>query len=146
MRGTKSLVFLRSLQSEQSNTLPFLRPVQLGNLQTSSIAKDTLLSMGPRQSSSRAASTKPWSSGRVLTPSQRERKRYKDRLSKQEKQEKENETLKHLQSQVVALQNALQSHSRYSNGPSYPRKGVFLLTLKDLLQGYFRCRCLQMSP
>ncbi|BCS29528.1 uncharacterized protein APUU_71098A [Aspergillus puulaauensis] len=66
--------------------------------------------MGPRESSSRAASTKPWSSGRVLTPSQRERKRYKDRVSKQEKQGKENETLKHLQSQVVALQNALQSH------------------------------------
>ncbi|KAL3442010.1 hypothetical protein BJX65DRAFT_321792 [Aspergillus insuetus] len=44
--------------------------------------------------------TKPWSSGRMLTPAQRERKRYKDRTSKREKNEKEKEGLAELQNQI----------------------------------------------
>ncbi|KAE8364912.1 hypothetical protein BDV27DRAFT_144882 [Aspergillus caelatus] len=60
--------------------------------------------------------TKPWTSGRVLTPAQRERKRYKDRISKREKQEKEKNSLKNLQSQVAALHLLLQSQTRLDPG------------------------------
>ncbi|KAE8422491.1 hypothetical protein BDV36DRAFT_245319 [Aspergillus pseudocaelatus] len=69
--------------------------------------------MATRISSDRSMPTKPWTSGRVLTPAQRERKRYKDRISKREKQEKEKNSLKNLQSQVAALHLLLQSQTRY---------------------------------
>ncbi|KAE8333356.1 hypothetical protein BDV39DRAFT_199082 [Aspergillus sergii] len=66
--------------------------------------------------SDRSTPTKPWSSGRVLTPAQRERKRYKDRVSKRQKQEKEKESLKNLHSQVAALHRLLQSQTRLDPG------------------------------
>lgn len=61
----------------------------------------------------RPVSSKPWSSGRLLTPAQRERKRYKDRASKRAKQEKDKESLRGLQNQVAALHEFLQSRTRY---------------------------------
>ncbi|KAE8375821.1 hypothetical protein BDV26DRAFT_266907 [Aspergillus bertholletiae] len=72
--------------------------------------------MATRISSSTSAPAKPWTSGRVLTPAQRERKRYKDRISKREKQEKERESLKSLQSQVAALHLLLESYALPSPG------------------------------
>ncbi|KAL2818567.1 hypothetical protein BJX63DRAFT_383417 [Aspergillus granulosus] len=54
---------------------------------------------------------KPWSSGRTLTPAQRERKRFKDRMSKRQKNEKEKEVLAELQNQVAALHKLIQSHT-----------------------------------
>lgn len=73
--------------------------------------------MATRTPSDRSIPTKPWTSGRVLTPAQRERKRYKDRISKREKQENEKESLKNLQSQVAELHFLLQSQTRYSGLP-----------------------------
>lgn len=70
----------------------------------------------------RSVPTKPWTSGRVLTPAQRERKRYKDRISKRKKQENEKESLKNLQSQVAALRLLLQSQTQYS-GLTLPDDG-----------------------
>ncbi|KAL3484206.1 hypothetical protein BJX62DRAFT_230416 [Aspergillus germanicus] len=55
--------------------------------------------------------TKPWSSGRTLTPAQRERKRYKDRMSKRQKNEKAKEGLAELQNQIAALHKLIQSHT-----------------------------------
>lgn len=68
-------------------------------------------------SSDRSVPTKPWTSGRVLTPAQRERKRYKDRISKRKKQENEKESLKNLQSQVAALQLVLESQTQHGGLP-----------------------------
>ncbi|GKZ27784.1 hypothetical protein AbraIFM66951_005247 [Aspergillus brasiliensis] len=57
--------------------------------------------------------TKPWSSGRTLTPAQRERKRYKDRISKRQKSERDKEGLAELQNQVDALHQLIQSHTSF---------------------------------
>lgn len=75
--------------------------------------------MATQRSSDRPVSARPWTSGRVLTPAQRERKRYKDRMSKREKRVKKRDTLKDLQSRVAALHQLLQSHTR-CGGPLQP--------------------------
>lgn len=73
--------------------------------------------MSTLTSCDRPVSTKAWSSGRLLTPAQRDRKRYKDRASKRAKQEKEKESLRELQNQVAALHKLLQSQTGYCGLP-----------------------------
>lgn len=61
--------------------------------------------------SSRTSTTlKPWSSGRILSPSQREAKRHKDRTTKRAKVEKQKDELEDIQSQIKHLQNLIHAH------------------------------------
>lgn len=53
-------------------------------------------------------SAKPWSSGRVLTEAQREQKRQKDRVTKRVRSQKQNEYIKQLEQQVIALQQQVE--------------------------------------
>lgn len=53
---------------------------------------------------------KPWSSGRVLTTAQREAKRRKDRTTKRARVQKQNDSVKSLQSQIANLQAFVQTH------------------------------------
>lgn len=61
-------------------------------------------------SSSPPAPTKPWSSGRVLTASQREAKRRKDRITKRLRVQKQKESIQDLRNQISALQNLTQKN------------------------------------
>ncbi|OJJ88301.1 DUF3425 domain-containing protein, partial [Aspergillus glaucus CBS 516.65] len=65
----------------------------------------------PSPASSRTSTThKPWSSGRILSPSQREAKRHNDRTTKRAKAEKQKDGLRDIQSQINHLQDLIHAH------------------------------------
>ncbi|KAH8695418.1 hypothetical protein BGW36DRAFT_382659 [Talaromyces proteolyticus] len=74
----------------------------------------------------------PWASGRVLTPSQRETKRYNDRITKRAKAKKQKDSIKELQDQIAALQNMIQTHQRSCEISREYSLDTCLLPLTDL--------------